>query len=396
LRVANVALESEVAERKAAEAHARELNAELEQRVEERTRELQALNERLRESESRMQAILDTAPPLVYIKDPDGRYQFLNLRFEKTLDVSREQVIGQTDHDLFPPDVADPIREIDRRVLADGKPVEAEEVAYRNGEKRTFFSMKFPLFDGAGKAYALCGMSTDITEHKRGEQALRQYNAELEQFAYIAAHDLQEPLRTVRTYSQWLSLRYGPALDDEGLEFMSYITGGVERMAQLVQDLRSYTEVAHQQHPVRETCDVAATLEATLQNMRASIAENEAQITWSTLPTVIANRGQLGQLFQNLISNAIKYRSEKTPRIEISATRDAHEWVFRVRDNGIGIEPQYAQQIFGVFKRLHGREIPGTGVGLAICKQIVEQHHGRIWVESVPGEGATFAFTLPA
>jgi light-regulated signal transduction histidine kinase (bacteriophytochrome) len=239
-------------------------------------------------------------------------------------------------------------------------------------------------------------MSTDITERKAAEEAMRKYNAELEQFAFIAAHDLQEPLRTVRNYAQWLERRYSATLDNEGLEFLGYIVGGVDRMASLVNDLQSYTEVANRKNPERSRCDLNVVLRDTLQNMEASITEAKAQVVSEPLPSVVANHAQMVQLLQNLLSNAIKYRSLEAPRIEITVVRDGPDWTFRVHDNGIGIDEKYATQIFGVFKRLHGREVPGTGVGLAICKQIVEQHGGRIWLESGERKGATFAFTLPA
>ena len=396
LRVANRELEREVGERTAAEARIRELNADLEARVQERTRELQAANQKLKESEMRMQAILDSAPPLVYVKDLDGRFAFVNSAFERTFQTQRELVQGKTDHDLFPASLADKYREADCEAIAKGAPCEVEEVAFKGGEKRTYISVKFPLFDTSGKTYALCGLSTDITERKAADEALRKYNAELEQFAFIAAHDLQEPLRTVKSYTQWLERRYSDQFDEEGRQFLAYIVGGVDRMHMLVNDLQSYTEVAHRVAPQRVSCDLNYILDLTVRNMKATITENAAEITADPLPVVVANSGQMVQLFQNLISNAIKYRSAEAPRVRIHAAREDHEWVFRVRDNGIGIEPQYWTQIFGVFKRLHGLDVPGTGVGLAICKQIVEQHGGRIWVERAEGGGSTFTFSLPA
>jgi light-regulated signal transduction histidine kinase (bacteriophytochrome) len=257
-------------------------------------------------------------------------------------------------------------------------------------------SVKFPLFDTSGQPYALCGLSTDITYRKAAQEALKKYNAELEQFAYIAAHDLQEPLRTVKSYAQWLERRYATAFDEEGREFLGYIVAGADRMNLLVKDLQSYTEIAHRQTTQRTLCDLNQALRLTLQNMHASITESKAEIVAEDLPTVVANARQMGQLLQNLLSNAIKYSGPDEPRINLSVARDEHEWLIRVRDNGIGIDPRYAKQIFGVFKRLHGQDVPGTGVGLAICKQIVEQHGGRIWLESEEGSGATFTFTLPA
>lgn len=396
LRAANTELEREIAERKAAEARVRELNAALEQRVADRTRQLQAANEQLRESEMRMQAILDTAPPLVFVKDLEGRYGFVNRRFEEAFGTTREKVIGRTDYDLFPTAMAETYRAADREAIDGRAPVEVEEVTRRNGEERTYVSIKFPLMDTSGQPYAMCGMSTDITDRKHAERELQKYNADLEQFAFIAAHDLQEPLRTVKTYSQWLLRDFRGSLDARANELLGFIINGVDRMGLLVNDLQSYTEVANRGTPSRSACDLNTVLRETLRNLEASIAANNAFITAQELPTVTANRRQMGQLLQNLLSNAIKYRGPDDPRISISVSRHSHEWEFRVRDNGTGFDQMYAEQIFGVFKRLHGREIPGTGVGLAICKQIVEQHGGRIRAESSEGMGATFTFTLPA
>lgn len=396
LRVANRELEREVNERKVVEAQVRQLNAELEQRVEERTRELRTAMLQFRESEMRLQAILDSAPTIVYVKNLEGRFDFVNRRFEQIFELTREQVNGRTDYDIFPAEQATAYRKADRAVIDKRQAIEVEEVTYRGNDKRTYVSVKFPLIDSSNQPYALCGISTDITERKTAEEALRQYNSELEQFAFIAAHDLQEPLRTVKSYAQLLSRRYHSVLDVDGQEFLGFIVSGVERMNLLVADLQSYSEVAHHRIPERKICDLNMTLQDTLKNMEASILETNARIVAPNLPAVVANRRQMGQLLQNLISNAIKYRGSHEPHIEISATRSSYEWTFQVKDNGVGVPEQYAEQIFGVFKRLHGRDVPGTGVGLAICKKIVEQHRGRIWVESTPGTGSTFVFTLPA
>jgi PAS domain S-box-containing protein len=397
LRITNRTLEHEIAERKSAEAEIRRLNTELEKRVEERTQELQEANKLLRESEARLQEVLDGAPTLVYMKDLDGRYLFINRRFERVFNVTRDGVRGRTDYDIFPGPIADSFRENDRKVTGDREPIEVEEVAILGGEKRTYMSVKFPLFDSSRVSYALCGISTDITERKNAEQALRRYNAELEQFAFIAAHDLQEPLRTVKNYAQLLAKRYSGALGQDGHEFLGFIISGMDRMNLLVADLQTYAEVANRREPAHVACDLKIILSETLRQLEVSITETQAKIIHGDLPTVVANPRQMGQVFQNLISNAIKYRrAADPPRIVIESSLQAGEWIIRVADNGIGLEMKYARQIFGVFKRLHGRDVPGTGIGLAICERIVEQHNGRIWVESAPGKGSTFSFSLPA
>jgi PAS domain S-box-containing protein len=394
LRVANRELHREIEERRAAEEEIRRLNAQLEKRVNERTRELLETNQRLQESERRVQDILDTAPTLVYMKDLEGRFLFINRKFEQLFRVKREELAGKTDYDIFSSSSADGYRRADQEVMSLQKPLEFEEAAIHDGQRRTYMSVKFPLFRGDRTPYALCGISTDITDRKQAEQALRHYNTQLEQFAFVAAHDLQEPLRSVKNYAQLIDSRYSQKLDTDGRQFLGFIISGVERMSMLVSDLQVYAETANRRDPERSTCDLNEVLQEVSMSLQATITESGAELVSAGLPILSANRRQMIQLFQNLIANAIKYRGARAPRIEIGAIHEAHEWVFHVKDNGIGFEMRYAEQIFGLFKRLHGRQVPGTGMGLAICKQIVEQHHGRIWAESNPGAGSTFSFTL--
>ena len=231
LHVANRKLQREIGERTAAEEEIRRLNAQLEKRVEERTHELSEANKLLKESEKRVQDILDTAPTLVYMKDLEGRFLFINRKFEQLFRVKREELAGKTDYDIFSSSSADGYRRADQEVMSLQKPLEFEEAAVHNGERRTYMSVKFPLFRGDRTPYALCGISTDITDRKHAEQALRRYNAELEQFAFVAAHDLQEPLRTVKNYAQLIDKRYSQNLDTDGKQFLGFIISGVERMS---------------------------------------------------------------------------------------------------------------------------------------------------------------------
>ncbi|PSF34497.1 cyanobacterial phytochrome A [Aphanothece hegewaldii CCALA 016] len=226
-------------------------------------------------------------------------------------------------------------------------------------------------------------------------QDLERSNAELKKFAYVASHDLQEPLNQVANYVQLLEMRYHGELDEDAKEFINFAVEGVSLMQTLIDDVLAYSKVDMQGVEYQLT-NAETALERALANLRGRIAETGAKITHDPLPTILADGTQLMQLFQNLLGNAIKFRSEKPPEISISAQRLDDVWLFAIRDNGIGIDPQFSERIFVIFQRLHTRdEYPGTGMGLAICKKILECHRGRVWVESELGQGATFYFTIP-
>ncbi|MCX9009758.1 MAG: PAS domain S-box protein, partial [Candidatus Methanoperedens sp.] len=264
------------------------------------------------------------------------------------------------------------------------------------------------------KSYTVA-VARDITERKRAEEALRRArdeleirvqertaelarsNAELEQFAYVASHDLQEPLRMISGFTQLLDKRYKGRLDKDADDFIVYIVDGAKRMQRIIEDLLAYSRVGTRGKSF-ETTDLEAVFNQALDNLKVAIEENDAAVTHDPLPTVMVDPTQMVQLFQNLIGNAIKFRKkEEPPRIHVSAERRGNEWLFSVRDNGIGISPEFQSRLFHVFQREHTEsEYPGTGIGLAICKKIVERHGGRIWAESVQGEGSTFYFTIPA
>jgi light-regulated signal transduction histidine kinase (bacteriophytochrome) len=248
-----------------------------------------------------------------------------------------------------------------------------------------------------------CAFVRDITARKRAAEALERKarelaasNAELEQFAYAASHDLQEPLRMIASYTQLLARRYRGKLDGDADDFMRFIVEGAERMQTLIRDLLAYSRAGRAaQTPAR--VDLQDCIHASLANLRAMLEESAAAVEVGLLPEFVGQRSQLIQLFQNLIGNALKYHGADPPRVHVSAERRGREWLFSVRDNGIGIDPQYREQVFDLFRRLHSRnEYAGTGIGLAICKKIVESHGGRIWVESEPDRGSAFYFTLPA
>lgn len=253
----------------------------------------------------------------------------------------------------------------------------------------------FKVRDGLGVIF------TDITERQRAQAKLEQViaalersNKELEQFAYIASHDLQEPLRMVASYVQLLAQRYEGKLDKDADDFIAFAVDGTIRMQRMINDLLTYSRVGTRGKEFQPTsCENV--LGQAFANLQLAIKESGASVTHDPLPTVMADESQLLQLFQNLISNAITYRDQELPQVHVSAEQNRNEWAFSISDNGIGIEPQNFERIFQLFQGLHSRSHPGNGIGLASCKKIVERHGGRIWVESEVGKGSTFRFTVP-
>jgi PAS domain S-box-containing protein len=285
-----------------------------------------------------------------------------------------------------------------KEALNTGMPVEGEwRVIWPDGSVH-WIAGRFQVHrDARGAATRLSGVNFEITERKKMENELRRANQDLEQFAYSASHDLQEPLRSIKIFSELLASRYGKELDKEALEFLGNVRDGARRMERLVRDLLTYSQVAMiDKDP--EYVDANAAMQAAIANLAVIIAETGATVDCELLPSVRIHQIQLQQVFQNLIGNAIKYhRPDIPPVVHTSARLDRGIWTFSVIDNGIGIESQFQERIFGLFKRLHtDDEYSGAGIGLALCQRIVEQHHGRIWVESEPGKGSTFHFTLPA
>jgi PAS domain S-box-containing protein len=279
-----------------------------------------------------------------------------------------------------------------------------------NSKIRYLSSRATVLRDEDGKAERVLGVCLDVTERLRAQQKLEQHaqeldrlntelgrsNQELAQFAYVASHDLQEPLRMVASYVQLLERRYKDKLDDQAFEFIAFAVDGAKRMQILINDLLDYSRVSTQGEAFAIT-DMNEQLSRAMANLEARIKDTEAQIALGPMPTVNADAGQMARLFQNLISNAMKFCGELTPRIDVGCVRQDNEWIISIKDNGIGIEPQYADKIFVIFQRLHTRsEYEGTGIGLAVCKRVVDRHGGRIWFDSKPGEGTTFFFSIPA
>jgi light-regulated signal transduction histidine kinase (bacteriophytochrome) len=279
----------------------------------------------------------------------------------------------------------------------------------KDGVFRPFLTRMIPLRDSEGKIVRSLGTNTDISEQRRIEQGLRESeanlerlnadlarsNADLRQFAFVASHDLQEPLRMITSYSQLLARKYPVETDAEAGMFLENIVNGAVRMRTLLVDLLQYAEIGASAGRNDEMADLTTVIDHVKQNLKEAIEASGAVIECGPLPQVRADGTYLIPLFQNLASNALKYRNRQAPRIRISAQEVDGETRFAVSDNGIGIAPEHHRKIFDVFQRLHGRDVPGSGLGLAICKRVVERYRGRIWVESQPGAGSTFFFTLP-
>ncbi len=394
----------------------------------------------LQKAELRFRSLLEAAPDAMVICREDGNIALVNSRAESLFRQSREELLGRNIRDLVPAWKYELARTVDEEF----SPAVANPGS-RDGQAPPFLKTPFgnpitvnPIHDGkeliavrsdghplpveitvnavrAEDGILVTSSIRDITGRRKAEEQIRELNAHLEervlartedllrsndelaQFAYVASHDLQEPLRTVSIYAQLLARRYQGHLGADAEEFIGHITESAARMENLIRDLLEFSQLDSRglDHFVETSCDEA--LDNALNNLQVRMEETHAQIMRAKLPCVVGDAVQLSRLFQNLIINSIKYRSDQVPRIDIWAELQESEWTISVRDNGIGIEPQYAEKVFGIFRRLHPRgERSGNGMGLAICKKVVTRHGGRIWVESRFGEGATFRFTLPA
>ena len=349
-------------------------------------------------SEARFRQLANSMPQIVWTARPDGYLDYYNERWYEFTGFAGDSFGDNSWEPILHPDDIQRCRETWYGAVQSGKPYEIE---YRFKDRREdrwrwFVGRALPVRDATGTIVKWFGSCTDIDDQKRVEDELRRVNQDLEQFAFSASHDLQEPLRSVKIYSELITKSCSENADGELQEYLTHLRNGATRMETLVQDLLSYTQVTRFEK-IAETCDAGKVLASTLESLAALIAETGARITSDALPTVHMHASHLQQLFQNLISNAIKYRDpDRVPTIHVTTQRQDGHWIFAVTDNGIGIDPRYKESIFGLFKRLHtSDEYSGTGIGLAICKRIVDRHDGRIWVESQPGGGSTFRFTVP-
>jgi PAS domain S-box-containing protein len=366
----------------------------------EKNLELMRQTERVQQSEERKRLILETANDIIATCDVNRVITSLNPAFEQVLGLPTRAWIGQPienlvpvdDRDLFARDFlgADPTQDAGLQersfVCADGNHVVLE------------YSVR-PIVENTVPTGSLI-VARDISERKRAEKErrkryeLERSNQELEQFAYVCSHDLQEPLRMIGSFTQLLERKLNGKLDPQAGEYLKYIVEGSKRMSELIRDILEFAQFGTE-HSLEEI-SLSDSVEQAKTMLRETLHDTRAEILASPLPRVMGVSSELTRLFQNLIGNAVKFRGDRTPKIDIRASNDGTSWFFQVKDNGIGFDQQFAEQIFQIFKRLHGKEeYSGTGMGLAICKKIVERHGGKIWAESKLGEGTSFYFTLP-
>ena len=356
----------------------------------------------LQESEFKYRQIVELAEEGIWVIDSNALTTYVNHAMARMLGYSELEMFGRSIFDFMDEQLKpQALDNFQRRKQGIG---EQHEFKFKSKDGKDIWTdmSTSPVMDSQGNLLSCCALVYNITARKEAEQQmlqltedLKRSNEELEQFAYVASHDLQEPLRAITSYTQLLAQRYQGNLDDRADKYINYIVDGATRMQQLINDLLAYSRLGTRGQEF-EPADCKAAVQQSLCNLQIAIAEKKAVITCDTMPTVMADEFQLVQLFQNLIANSIKFCRQDIPLIHIAACRQESEWVLSVRDNGIGIDPEYADRIFIIFQRLHSRrQYSGTGIGLAMCKRIVERHGGRIWVESQEGKGATFYFTIP-
>jgi len=363
------------------------------------------VNERTLElalSEERYRVLAETSPEMIFVIDLEDRMQYVNQLAAGQLGKTPDQIIGKPRAELLPPEVFESQSAGIAYVLKTGEATSSEAVAALPAGSIWLETQLVPLRDASGTISGVMGISRDITDRKLAEQNLKKVNAdlarsnsELERFAYVASHDLQEPLRMVTSYLQLLVKRYPDRFVGDALDFINYAVDGSNRMKALINDLLVYSRVGTRSKEFKTT-DCEALFGQVLQILQPTADETWAEITHDPLPVIWADESQIEQVFQNLVGNAIKFHGAAAPRVHVGVRKENQNWLFSVRDNGIGIDPQYFERIFIIFQRLHNREdYPGTGIGLAISKRIVERHGGRIWIESEQGSGSTFYFTIP-
>ncbi len=351
---------------------------------------------RIEESETQFRTLAETIPHLAWMADERGNVFWYNRRWYDYTGATFDEVKDFGWQKFHDPAVLPQVIESWRNVLASGMPFEMTfPLKSAQGDFRSFLTRVEPVKDNNGRVVRWFGTNTDITAQQQTEQELRRMNRDLEEFSYVASHDLQEPLRTINIYTQLLTRRFAGG-EPEAAKYAERINLGIRRMGALIEDLLAFSRTTHADETPIGNANLAESWSDALSVLKDRIEESGAVITSGPLPTTRGDPDQMSHVFQNILSNSLKYRKKDlAPEIRISAHRDGDNWTVSVQDNGIGFHPQYAERIFGLFKRLHKDEYPGTGLGLAICKRIVERYGGRMWADATPGQGATIYISLP-
>ena len=357
----------------------------------------------LQDSQAMYHSLVEQLPACVYRIDLDGRLTFGNSAYLKDVGYSLDELVGKTVFDIFPEKEARKYEADDRWVMDSGMVFNDVEEHVVRGEKFYVEVLKSPVYDHEGNPVGVQGLYWDVTARRRAEEQLRKTltelersNKELQQFAAVASHDMHAPLRRLMTLSQMIQGQCQDKLDADMCELLGFMQSSVEHMQELIEDLLAHSRIGASDKPL-EPVDCNSVVKKALSNLSVAIQEAGVKVEVDELPTVIASRVELIQLFQNLIGNAVKYRCQHSPRVRIRTEPQEGQWLFRVKDNGIGIPKKDHDRVFETFQRLHSDDhYPGTGIGLATCKKIVERFDGRIWVESRVGEGSEFLFTLLA
>lgn len=371
---------------------------------------------RAREDADRLLKVIDNTSAVIYMRDAGGRYMLVNRQYEQLFSVRRGEIVGLTDHDLFPPELADDFRANDLKALAYGAPIQMEEVAPHPDGPHTYITVKYPIADSAGNAQAICGISTDITVLKRAEEKVHQLNAELEQrvrertaeleastheldaFAYSVSHDLRAPLRAVAGFGEILLEDYADRLDDAGRQYLDRVLAATDRMGRLIDDLLDLSRASRVELS-RQPVDLTRLAERVVAELHAAEPDRWPAVEINVEPDLhaVGDPALVRLVLQNLIGNAWKFTAKKRgARIDVGHTPTAGEREFFVRDNGAGFDMRYREKLFVPFQRLHSfDDFAGSGIGLAIVSRIVARHGGRVWAEGELGAGAVFRFTLP-
>ncbi|KYC50953.1 MAG: sensory histidine kinase AtoS [Candidatus Methanofastidiosum methylothiophilum] len=365
------------------------------------------IEKELRDSEEKYRELVENANSIIAKFDKEGKILSMNEFGLNFFGYTNEELLGKTWYETILPNVESTGKVLDNLAKSiieniDQYNVNLNENVKKNGERVWIYWTNKPIKNDNGEIIAFLSIGTDITERTKLEKELKQRteelersNKELEEFAYIASHDLQEPLRMITSYVQLLERRYKDKLDQDATDFIGFAVEGSTRMKSLINDLLVYSRVGTKGKEFIST-DLNVILKKVLQNLQIAIEENKAGISIEKMPTIMADDVQMIQLFQNLIGNAIKFKGEDPPIISVKYEEQDKDFVFSISDNGIGIEKEYYNRIFMIFQRLHTRDqYPGTGIGLAVCRKIIERHGGKIWIESEVGKGTTFYFSIP-